>query len=114
MVGGEGALHDPDLQAAIDQVIARAGLIHGRVSNGHQVQIDIGPNGESPWALPFKSWWTAVFRMAKQTPQLEVPFVCELGPPPYAIVDPNGKEISDRWQQAHVLANLARSCWEAA
>ena len=114
MVGGEWALHDVQLQQVIDHVIERAGLIHGRVSNGHQVQIDIGPDGDNPWANPFKEWWTRVFRIAQKTPERSVPFVCELGPPPYAMVDLDGKEISDRWQQANVLARVAHSCWEAA
>jgi hypothetical protein len=45
-----------------------------------------------------------------------LPFICELGPPPYAITvhGPDGVqyEVSDRWTQALLFARIARSLWE--
>jgi hypothetical protein len=45
-----------------------------------------------------------------------LPFVCELGPPPYAItVCGKGdvqSEVSDRWTQSLLFARIARSLWE--
>jgi hypothetical protein len=38
-------------------------------------------------------------------------FLCELGPPDYAITDANGRELSDRWAEAALLAQWAREIW---
>ena len=43
------------------------------------------------------------------------PFTPELGPPSYAITHPvTGEEISDRWSQSLVMADLARQAWARA
>lgn len=48
--------------------------------------------------------------------ETRLPFVCELGPPPYAIttIDHSGValEIGDRWQQSLMLQKLARKIWK--
>jgi sugar phosphate isomerase/epimerase len=38
-------------------------------------------------------------------------FLCELGPPNYALTDSNGDELSDRWQEALELKRLAQALW---
>jgi hypothetical protein len=43
-----------------------------------------------------------------------LPFASELGPPAYAIVDPSGREISDRWEQSRVMKRLAEQAWARA
>lgn len=48
-----------------------------------------------------------------------LPFVTELGPPDYAITNPNylssnQVEISDRWEQALVLKRLGEESWKRA
>ena len=38
-------------------------------------------------------------------------FLCELGPPNYAITDGRGEELSDRWQEALELKRIAHELW---
>jgi hypothetical protein len=41
----------------------------------------------------------------------ELVFLCELGPPPYAITDRNRMELSDRWQEALQIKSWVESIW---
>jgi hypothetical protein len=38
-------------------------------------------------------------------------FLCELGPPPYAITDGRQRELSDRWQEALQIRRWAEEIW---
>jgi hypothetical protein len=64
----------------------------------------------------FKSWWlegmTAWLR--RQAAPAELVFLCELGPPDYAITGADGRELSDRWRDALALAAMARELFGAA
>ena len=39
-------------------------------------------------------------------------YLCELGPPPYAITDAHGLELSDRWNEALVIRGWVEQIWE--
>ena len=96
-------------------VLERVSHIHGRISNGEQVQVDCG-EGEKPWARFFVKLWTLAMRnwLAGAVPGDILPFCSELGPPRYAITAPDGREISDRWEQGLVMKQLAEEAWAAA
>ncbi len=110
---GEGAVE------RMRPIIERVAHVHGRISNGEQVQVDVG-DGENlsegtPAGLFFELWrecFSAWKRRAK--PGDVLPFSSELGPPRYAITTPDGKEISDRWQQSLVMRQIAQRAWEAS
>ena len=38
-------------------------------------------------------------------------FLCELGPPDYAITDARGRELSNRWAESALLMQWAREIW---
>jgi hypothetical protein len=104
------------LPERLGPILERTVSIHGRISNGEQVQVDVGDgSGRLPqvmveiWSLAMKSY------LKDAQPGDVFPFTPELGPPSYAIVHPDGSgEISDRWEQSLVMASLAKQAWERA
>lgn len=96
----------------LEPVLQRVGSIHARVSNGQQIQVDVGDGG-TQWARTFVDLWATAMRHWKQTarPGDVMPFVSELGPPTYGIVDADGNEVSDRWEQSLVLRQLGEEAW---
>jgi hypothetical protein len=101
---------------AFEAILARAVMLDGRVSNGEQVQIDIGPSGDNPHARRFAALWKKVMVswLGRAKPGDILPFRIELGPPNYAILDREGREISDRWAQTLVIRTLAERLFNEA
>jgi len=100
-----------------DRLLSRTSCIHARVSNGEQVQIDIGIEGEHPMVERFTRWWRKGMDYWLQQAQSgdQLPFCMELGPPTYAITrrHEHGREteVSDRWQQALLLKRIVETEW---
>jgi hypothetical protein len=116
VVAGEVTRPDvaPRFTEALSEIIARSSSIHARVSNGEQVQVDVG-EGTGTLVSPYVGWWTSAYQhwLSVAGPGDFFPFVCELGPPPYAITVPSGSpfpvgaELSDRRAQALVFKRIA-------
>ncbi len=96
-------------------VLSRTSHLHGRISNGEQVQVDVG-DGSGETAQFFVRIWTAAMRAWRKEagPGDVFPFASELGPPRYAITLPDGREFSDRWEQSLVMKRLAEQAWAAS
>ena len=99
----------------IGPVLERTSHLHGRISNGEQVQVDVG-DGENDTARFFVDLWSRAMRqwLEGAGPGDIFPFTPELGPPRYAITLPDGREFSDRWEQSLVMKRLAERAWEQA
>jgi hypothetical protein len=103
-----------------DVLLQRTSSIHARISNGEQIQVDIGPHGEHPMVPVFTGWWEKgmSYWLQEAQPGDILPFVVELGPWPYSFtIDEDavhGKEMSDRWQQSLVFKRLAEEAWARA
>ncbi len=106
---------DEHAETHLDTVLQRVSHLHGRISNGEAVQIDVG-DGTGDSAMFFVRLWSIAMRYWLQDAQPGdiFPFTPELGPPRYAITLPDGKEFSDRWEQSLVMTNLARQAWAIA
>ncbi len=107
---------DDELSLPFDKVLTRIEMLDGRISNGQQVQIDIGPDGDTAEARTNAAWWKAamVHWLARAVPGDIFIFRVELGPPPYQIVDLDGNEMGSTWQQGLVFKDLAARTWNTA
>ena len=130
VVAGEMHTVSDEAEELLQTLLPLTKSIHARVSNGEQVQIDIpmiesmDEEGAANYEFEhtmlqhFQRWWLGGMRSWRQRAQENevLPFVCELGPPPYAITvrgqDHVKSEVSDRWTQALLFARIARSLWE--
>ena len=102
-------------QAYMDRIIAHSDAFQGRVSNGEQIQVQIDFPQHQAWVQTFRSWWQQGITHWRQRSagDATLRFLCELGPPPYAITDANGEELSDRWQEALTISGWVEEIWES-
>ncbi len=118
VVAGEMHTVSSEAEALFHRLLSRASAFHARVSNGEQVQVDIGNRGEHPMLAHFERWWGAGMKLWRTNAQAgeTLPFVVELGPPPYAVtIDEYAgrtNEIGDRWAQSLFLLKTARKIWD--
>jgi hypothetical protein len=130
VVAGEMRTVSDEAEQLLQTLLSRTKSIHARVSNGEQVQIDIPmfdskseeiadeSEFEGTLLKHFVRWWLEGMRSWRQAAKKDevLPFICELGPPPYAITmrgtDGVQREVSDRWTQALLFARIARSLWK--
>jgi hypothetical protein len=100
-------------EAMIQRILARSRGFHGRIASREQVQIPIGFPQHRQWLDLFLRWWEDGFRLWHDAadPDDELIFVTELGPPWYAITGADGRELSDRWEEALILKDHVREIW---
>ncbi len=113
VVAGEWDLPvDPPKHAAIARILGQTRAFHGRVATAHQVQAPIGGHHQ-PWLDLFTGWWRRGFDLWRDRagPDDSLSFMVELGPPPYAVVDTAGRELTDRWEEAKRLKEIVRGLW---
>jgi hypothetical protein len=117
LVAGEitGALLPP-AEAALATLMERATMLDARVSNGEQVQVDLFNPAYREHLDRVAALWKRVMRGWLRTARRGdvFPFRVELGPPGYAILGRDGREISDRWAQQRALRDLAARLWNEA
>lgn len=107
-------LRDAD-RVYMQRVLERSDCFQGRIANREQVQIQIDFPQHQPWVEQFKTWWSdgiALWR-ARSEPDATLVFLCELGPPAYAITDARGAELSDRWLEALKIRSWVERMWAA-
>jgi len=121
VLAGEMLLPNDTAERFFDILLERTSCIHGRISNGEQIQVDIGPNAEHPLVERYTGWWLKGMKRWRADARAGdiLPFVSELGPIPYAIADkgymqPPQGEISNRWEQGLLMKRLAQEAWENA
>jgi hypothetical protein len=114
LVGREFAWPVDDVNhAMIHRILDQSWAIHGRIASREQVQVSLGFPQHAGWVELFMGWWEYAIRSWKKRagPDAVLTFLCELGPPPYAITGADGAELSDRWQDALVMKDMIRALW---
>jgi len=100
------------LQGYIERVLDRSGSFQGRVAARGQIQVALDFPQNAKWLRLFLQWWEYGLRsFAARSPGQDAVFLCELGPPDYAITGADGRELSDRWAEALALRDHARAIW---
>ncbi|TNF84692.1 sugar phosphate isomerase/epimerase [Pseudomonas sp. ICMP22404] len=97
----------------IHRILRHSWGFHGRVSNGEQVQVPLSFAQHRSWLERFLGWWRYGIEdwLARPNSPASLSFTCELGPPPYAITGADGRDVSDRWEEALMLKQWMREVW---
>ncbi|MEY4073984.1 MAG: sugar phosphate isomerase/epimerase [Betaproteobacteria bacterium] len=99
--------------ALMHRIIDNCWGFHGRVASREQIQLQLSFPHHQHWVDVFMGWWERGFkqwrRKADATETLT--FLCELGPPEYAMTGADGYELSDRWQEALMMKDMVRNLW---
>ena len=100
----------------IHRILERSDCFQGRIANREQVQVQIDFPQHREWVEQFKTWWREGISMwrGRNADDATLIFLCELGPPPYAITDANGSELSDRWQEALIIRGWIEETWRSS
>ncbi len=99
--------------ALMHRVMDHCWAYHDRVASREQIQVPLSFDHLRHWLDLFMGWWAYGFRSWRRRagPKTTLSFLCELGPPEYAITGADGYELSDRWQEAQMLMRLVRELW---
>lgn len=100
-------------EALIQRILARSDTFQGRIASREQIQVAIDFPQNRKWYDLFAKWWEDGLRgWRARNPQGACNFLCELGPPEYAITGADGRELSNRWEEALQIRDRVRGIWE--
>ncbi len=101
--------HDKGL---ISRVLQRSDSFQGRVASRQQIQLQLDFPQHQKWVDLFKGWWReGLADWRARNASGDCIFVCELGPPEYAMTDAKGREMSNRWAEAQVIKGWIEEIW---
>lgn len=97
----------------LQRIQDRTDCFQGRIASREQIQVQIDFPQHAPWVALFKELWKDGLRSwrSRNGPDATCVFLCELGPPPYAITDGRRQELSDRWEEALQIRQWIRDIW---
>jgi len=100
-------------QGFLQRIQDRSDCFQGRVASREQIQVQLEFAQHAPWVELFKGLWKEGLRSWRRRNAADATcvFLCELGPPPYAITDVHRNELSDRWLEALTIRQWVRDLW---
>ena len=105
-------ISDRDLRL-ISRILDRSDSFQGRVASRQQIQLQLEFPQNQKWVELFKGWWREGLEgWCKRNRTGDCIFMCELGPPEYAMTGPDGLEMSNRWEEALLIKKWVREIWK--
>ena len=96
----------------ISRILERSDSFQGRVASRQQIQLQLDFPQHQKWVDLFKVWWReGLTSWLDRNDDGECLFLCELGPPEYAMTDHNGVEMSNRWEEALIIKGWIEDMW---
>jgi hypothetical protein len=104
----------PSDRRYFETILDRSDCFQGRIATREQIQVPIAFPQHAAWVDLFRDWWKYGMRRWRERSgaDAELIFLCELGPPGYAITDAEENELSDRWLEAAVIRKWAEDIWQ--
>jgi hypothetical protein len=101
------------MQKQVETLLDRSDAFQGRIASREQIQVPIAFPQHRAWVEQFERWWRYGFASwrRRNAQDARLNFLCELGPPPYAITGAEGWELSDRWEEALRIRERVRTVW---
>jgi len=97
----------------IERILDRSDCLQGRIAGREQIQLQIDFPQHQEWVSIFKDWWKEGMQRWRDNNRDDAVliFLCELGPPPYAMTGADQLELSDRWDEALTIRRWAQEIW---
>ena len=96
----------------MSRVLARSDSFQGRVASRQQIQLQLEFPQHQKWVNLFKGWWREGLQgWRARNASGDCVFLCELGPPEYAMTGPDGREMSNRWEEALTIKGWVEGIW---
>ena len=97
----------------MSRILQRSDSFQGRVASRQQIQLQLDFPQHQLWVDVCKGWWReGLADWRARNASGDCIFVCELGPPEYAMTGPDGREMSNRWKEAQVIMRWVREIWD--
>jgi hypothetical protein len=96
----------------ISRILQRSDSFQGRVASRQQIQLQLDFPQHQKWIDLFKVWWREGLEDWRKRSNGDCIFLCELGPPEYAMTGPDGREMSNRWEEALQIRRWVQDIWD--
>ena len=96
----------------ISRILERSDSFQGRIASRQQIQLQLDFPQNQKWVELFKGWWhEGLESWRARNESGDCVFLCELGPPEYAMTGPDGFEMSNRWEEALLIKSWIEEMW---
>ncbi|MFL2806847.1 MAG: sugar phosphate isomerase/epimerase family protein [Paracoccaceae bacterium] len=96
----------------MSRIIERSDSFQGRVASRQQIQLQLHFPQNQKWVELFKNWWReGIQSWKRRNSEGDFLFLCELGPPEYAITNELGHEMSNRWEESLTIKSWIEELW---